>query len=81
MEGYGPQTYGERAADRYDEWHRDLPGLDDCVECLAELAGPGPVLELGVGTGRRYRWSARARGGRYRCLTGDACQAAGQARR
>ena len=31
---------------------RDLPGLDDCVECLAELAGPGPVLELGVGTGR-----------------------------
>jgi len=52
MEGYGPQTYGERAADRYDEWHRDLPGLDDCVECLAELAGPGPVLELGVGTGR-----------------------------
>jgi len=22
------------------------------VECLAELAGPGPVLELGVGTGR-----------------------------
>ncbi len=52
MEGYGPQTYGERAADLYDEWHRDLPGLDDCVECLAELAGPGPALELGVGTGR-----------------------------
>jgi len=52
MEGYRPQTYGEQAADRYDEWHRDLPGLDDCVECLAELAGPGPVLELGVGTGR-----------------------------
>jgi SAM-dependent methyltransferase len=52
MEGYGPQTYGEHAADLYDEWHRDLPGLDDCVERLAELAGPGPVLELGVGTGR-----------------------------
>jgi SAM-dependent methyltransferase len=52
MESYGPQTYGERAADLYDEWHRDLPGLHDCVECLAELAGPGPVLELGVGTGR-----------------------------
>jgi SAM-dependent methyltransferase len=52
MEGYGPQTYGERAADLYDEWHRDLPGLDDCVERLAELAGPGPVLELGIGTGR-----------------------------
>jgi SAM-dependent methyltransferase len=52
MEDYGPQTYGERAADLYDEWHRDLPGLDDCVERLAELAGPGPVLELGIGTGR-----------------------------
>jgi SAM-dependent methyltransferase len=52
MEGYGPQTYGERAADLYDDWHRELPGLHDCVERLAELAGPGPVLELGVGTGR-----------------------------
>ena len=52
MEGYQPQTYGEHAADLYDDWHRDLPGLDDCVERLAELAGQGPVLELGVGTGR-----------------------------
>ncbi len=25
MEGYGPQTYGERAADRYDEWHETFP--------------------------------------------------------
>jgi SAM-dependent methyltransferase len=52
MEGYRPETYGDRIADVYDQWYGDRPGLDDCVELLAALAGPGPVLELGVGTGR-----------------------------
>jgi SAM-dependent methyltransferase len=52
MEGYGRETYGDQAADLYDEWYRDIPGTRDCVERLAELAGEGPVLELGIGTGR-----------------------------
>src|SRR5919197_6414637 len=52
MEGYRPETYGDRIADVYDQWYGDRPGLDDCVELLAALAGPGPVLELGIGTGR-----------------------------
>ena len=53
METYGPDTYGERNADVYDEWHAIDP--TDAVRCLAELIkeGPaGPVLELAVGTGR-----------------------------
>jgi SAM-dependent methyltransferase len=48
---YGPETYGERVADVYDTWYKklDKPGE---VEILEELAGDGPVLELGIGTGR-----------------------------
>jgi SAM-dependent methyltransferase len=51
MEQYGPETYGERVADVYDEWY-SLP--DAAAECalLTELADGGRVLELGIGTGR-----------------------------
>jgi SAM-dependent methyltransferase len=53
MEGYGPSTYGDRIADVYDEWY---PGgtdaVADVVTALCRLAGSGPVLELGCGTGR-----------------------------
>ena len=51
MDRYGPETYGERIADVYDEW---TAGMDPAatVEVLASLAGSGPVLELGIGTGR-----------------------------
>jgi SAM-dependent methyltransferase len=50
MEGYGPTTYGQRIAEIYDDLKSSvLPGQ---VELLHELAGNGPVLELGVGTGR-----------------------------
>lgn len=51
MDRYGPETYGERIADVYDEWHRAMDPTDT-VEVLVSLAGSGPVLELGVGTGR-----------------------------
>jgi SAM-dependent methyltransferase len=50
MDGYRPETYGDRVADVYDVWH---PSADaDLVDRLVELAGPGPVLELAIGTGR-----------------------------
>lgn len=51
MEEYGPATYGDRIADVYDERtaHRDP---EPEVARIAELAGAGPVLELGIGTGR-----------------------------
>jgi len=53
MEGYGPETYGDRIAGVYDAFHGEI-GLDTegAVETLAELAGEGPVLELAIGTGR-----------------------------
>ena len=52
MDSYRPETYGDRIADVYDEWQRGRFDTDACVEFLAERAGSGPVLELGVGTGR-----------------------------
>src|SRR6266508_225429 len=52
MDAYGPASYGDQVADVYDEWHGNLPDTRDCVERLAELAGPGPALELAIGTGR-----------------------------
>ena len=52
MERYRPETYGDRIADIYDDVMADLPDPGDCVDRLAELAGPGPALELGIGTGR-----------------------------
>jgi len=42
-------------ADRYDETSREMfdPGvLDPAVDFLAQLAGDGPALEFGIGTGR-----------------------------
>src|SRR4029453_10290605 len=52
MEGYGPETYGERIAEVYDEWFHPPTSAEDTVEFLAGLAGDGPVLELAIGTGR-----------------------------
>src|SRR5262249_51530433 len=46
--------FGERVAARYDQ-STDIfePGaVDPAVEVLAELAGGGRALELGIGTGR-----------------------------
>jgi SAM-dependent methyltransferase len=36
----------------YDRWYGDDPDTVACVDRLRRWAGPGPVLELGVGTGR-----------------------------
>jgi SAM-dependent methyltransferase len=53
--GYGPSTYGDRIADVYDEMYPDARNAVDIattVDFLASLAGGGPALELGIGTGR-----------------------------
>jgi len=52
MEGYRKETYGDRIADVYDALMTVLPDPADCADRLAELAGQGPALELGIGTGR-----------------------------
>ena len=52
VEGYDAWTYGERFADVYDDWYGEITDVDACTKRLARLAEGGPVLELGVGTGR-----------------------------
>jgi hypothetical protein len=47
--------FGERVAERYDESEADMfePAVvDPVVDFLADLAGHGAALELGIGTGR-----------------------------
>lgn len=49
---HDPARYGDAFADVYDDWYGGLFDTDAAVDALAALAGPGPVVELGVGTGR-----------------------------
>jgi SAM-dependent methyltransferase len=47
--------FGEPVAARYDGSTAEMSGadvVDPAVDFLAELAGPGQALELGIGTGR-----------------------------
>lgn len=52
MQGYEQATYGERLADDFDTIDWNLADLESVVSRLQQLAGAGPALELGVGTGR-----------------------------
>lgn len=52
MPNYDPATYGDRMAEVYDEWFGTPKDADAAVVFLSELAGRGPALELGIGTGR-----------------------------
>lgn len=58
VEGYDERTYGERFAPVYDRWYEGITDARACAALVADLAdladdaGGGPVLELGVGTGR-----------------------------
>ena len=52
MTDYDAATYGDRIAEVYDEWFGVPSDTEDTVSFLADLAGPGPALELGIGTGR-----------------------------
>ncbi len=47
---FDPTFYGERIADIYDDLYSEVD--EELVARLAEFAGEGPALELGVGTGR-----------------------------
>ena len=58
---YDPTEYGANIADDYDELYDDVLGdAGAAVACMAELAGGGAVLELGIGTGRLALPLARA---------------------
>jgi SAM-dependent methyltransferase len=52
MADYEASTYGERIAEVYDRLPHLPRDTDAAVGFLAGLAGAGPVLELGIGTGR-----------------------------
>lgn len=47
---FDPTFYGERIADVYDDLYREVD--EKAVDRLAEFAGEGSALELGIGTGR-----------------------------
>jgi SAM-dependent methyltransferase len=49
---YDPATYGDRMAEVYDEWFGTPDDADEAASFLTGLAGQGPALELGIGTGR-----------------------------
>lgn len=49
---HDPARYGDSFADVYDDWYGRPPDTAAAVDTLVGLAGAGPVLELGVGTGR-----------------------------
>jgi SAM-dependent methyltransferase len=52
VEGYDASTYGDGFADVYDDWYGDVTDVDACTARVASLARGGPVLELGIGSGR-----------------------------
>ena len=52
MSGYDPSTYGDRVAEDYDQRRRVYRNTEATVEFLAATAKRGPILELGIGTGR-----------------------------
>ena len=51
MKKYDAAVYGDLWAEVYDEYHKDRDATE-AVSTLADLAGGGRVLELGIGTGR-----------------------------
>lgn len=50
MKRYDEMTYGEQIADIYDDLYATYE--EDAIDLLHQLAAGGPVLELGIGTGR-----------------------------
>ncbi|HHC23799.1 MAG TPA: class I SAM-dependent methyltransferase, partial [Desulfobacterales bacterium] len=50
MTCYNASDYGEKFADIYDRWYQTYDPY--IISTLEELARGGPVLELGIGTGR-----------------------------
>src|SRR5262249_15802814 len=47
---YNEATYGDRISEVYDDWRPPL--APEMIDALKEIAGAGPALELGIGTGR-----------------------------
>ena len=59
-ERFDPGTYGRSFAEVYDAWYASTFDTEAAVTALIGMAHGGPVLELGVGTGRLAIPLARA---------------------
>lgn len=51
-ETHDPADYGDRIAEVYDDMYPEDASAEATADVLASLAEDGPVLELGIGTGR-----------------------------
>lgn len=49
---WSASTYGEGFADVYDDWYGGITDAAATARFVAARAGTGPVIELGVGSGR-----------------------------
>jgi SAM-dependent methyltransferase len=49
---HDPAAYGDAFADVYDEWYAGVSDVEGTVAAVRRLAAGGPVLEVGIGTGR-----------------------------
>ena len=47
-----PAAYGDAFADVYDDWYAGISDVEGTVEAIRRAAEGGPVLEVGIGTGR-----------------------------
>jgi SAM-dependent methyltransferase len=52
MPGFEPKTYGDHIASVYDEREANVVVDETLLRFLKNLAGKGPALEFGIGTGR-----------------------------
>jgi SAM-dependent methyltransferase len=52
VDGYEATTYGDTIAGAYDDLYGTLFDVQGAVDFLEKHGRPGPVLELGIGTGR-----------------------------
>ncbi len=52
MTAFGPGTYGDSFADVYDQWYGQITDAEATADFVSNRCRGGPVLELGVGTGR-----------------------------
>lgn len=51
-DGFGPDRYGERFADVYDDWYDDVSDAEATAAFVDRFGPSQRILELGVGTGR-----------------------------
>lgn len=52
MRDWDASARGGAMADEFDDWYETPDDADDAAAFLAGLAGAGPALELGIGTGQ-----------------------------